>query len=119
MRNFLLLVSMLIFCSGPCLAADAAFDAFWLQFKAALSKHDKAAVASMTKLPFLFDSKQLNKEGFIGKYNVLFPASVEACIKKEKPIFDHDSYSVFCGETIYMFAKVKGKYMFTEIGVND
>jgi hypothetical protein len=42
-----------------------------------------------------------------------------ACFQKEKPIADKDCKEVFCGEAIYVFEKVKGNYLFTDLGVND
>ena len=73
----------------------------------------------MTKLPYLHESKMLNKQQFVAKFDSVFPKSVSACFKKQKPVLDRDNYFVFCGEAIYCFNKVNGKWMFTEIGVND
>jgi hypothetical protein len=98
---------------------DKQFDAFFAKFKTALAKKDKNAVADMTKLPFLYDSKQLDKNQFIAKFDQIVPASARACLQKEKPLVDNSVTEVFCGEAIYCFEKVKGEYKFTEIGVND
>jgi len=99
---------------------DPQFDAFWTKFKAAVAKRDKQAVAAMTKLPFLFESKMINKQQFLAKFDQVLPKNTAACFKKEKPVADRDNtYDVFCGETIYLFNKVNGKWMFAEIGVND
>lgn len=95
------------------------FQSFWTQFKAAIKKRDKAALASMTKLPFMFDSKNLEKAQFIAKIDVILPAKLAKCFEKEKPVADNGEYSAFCGEQIYIFSKVNGKFMFTDIGVND
>lgn len=100
------------------MAADD-FPKFWTQFKAAIKKRDKNALASMTKLPFLFDSKNLEKTQFIAKVDQILPAKLATCLEKEKPVLDNGSYSAFCGEQIYIFSKVNGKYLFTDIGVND
>lgn len=100
-------------------AADQKFDAFWQKFKTALLAKDKKAVASMTKFPFLFDSKQLNKDAFIANYDKIFPKNIANCLRKDKPVKDRDSYSFFCGETIYVLGKQNGDYRFTDIGVND
>ena len=99
--------------------ADASFDAFFVKFKASVVKRDKAAVASMTKLPYLLDTKQLNKEQFIAKYDQFFPKATVKCFAKAKAIADQGSYLVFCGDDIYYFNKEKGTWQFTEIGVND
>lgn len=104
----------------PGLAADDSFTPFWTQFKTALKKRDKEALATMTKLPFMFDSKNLNKAQFIAKVDVILPGSLSTCFAKEKPVLDKEGqYFVFCGEQIYIFNKINGKFLFTEIGVND
>jgi len=119
MRLFAIL-AVVAFISMPAgAAADTEFDAFWVKFKGAIQKNDKAAVTSMTKLPYMLESKDLNKDQFAQKYNAIFTPSVRKCLLKEKPLKDKDCYMVFCGEEIFIFAKVKGKYMFTEIGAND
>ncbi|MBX9567813.1 MAG: hypothetical protein K2X77_02920 [Candidatus Obscuribacterales bacterium] len=100
-------------------SAGDEFSAFWVQFKAAVKKRDKNALASMTKLPFLYNSKNLQKTQFISKIDEILPAKLANCFAKEKPVADAGSYSAFCGEQIYVFSKVNGKYMFTDIGVND
>lgn len=113
-----LLLVLMIACVVPAFA-DAGFDAFWLKFKTAVAKKDKTAVASMTKLPYLLDSKKLNKEQFIAKYDLLFPKVTAICFAKAKPTADQGNYFVFCGEQIYCFNKEKDKWLFTEIGAND
>ena len=115
------------------------FNSFWTEFKAAVAKGDKEAVASMTRFPFYLD-KELTKAEFIRKYNVVFNRPIQRCIARTKPTNDYQaylkmlkqypkqqlpkqddtgSYSLYCGEEIYLFAIVDGKYKFTEIGVND
>ena len=95
------------------------FAAFWLRFKTAVAADDRAAVASMTKLPFLLEGKELNRDGFIKRYNQLFDRKVKRCFARGKTIKDGDGFSLFCGETIFLFGKVGGEYRFLEIGVND
>lgn len=117
----ILLSLMLVAFLGLFQTAKAAddFQPFWTQFKAAIKKRDKAALASMTKLPFYFDSKNLQKTQFIAKIDEILPAKLAKCFEKDKPVADAQEYSAFCGEQIYVFSKVNGKYMFTDIGVND
>jgi hypothetical protein len=97
------------------------FPAFWIQFKAAVAKGDKAAIAGMTKFPFLYESKQLSKNAFMKQCDVIFSEKVQRCFRNAKPIKDdtRGSYSVFCGETIFLFEKGKGEYQLAELGVND
>ncbi len=48
---------------------DPAFNAFWIKFKSAVARNDKGGVADMTKLPFMLDSKDLDRAGFIKQYS--------------------------------------------------
>jgi hypothetical protein len=115
------------------------FDSFWAQFKAAVAKGDKEAVASMTRFPFYLE-KELTRDEFVRKHNVIFDRATKRCFARGKPSSDYQSYlkmvqkypksaipkqedtgsySLLCGEEIFLFEIVNGKYKFTEIGAND
>ena len=98
---------------------DPEFTAFWTKFKAAVARNDKAAVADMTKLPFMIDSKDVDRAGFIKQYSSLFTPSVRRCFARARLSRAQDAMEIFCGDEIFLFAKVDGVYKFTEIGVND
>lgn len=98
---------------------DPAFNAFWIKFKAAVARNDKGGVADMTKLPFMLDSKDLDRAGFIKQYSSLFTPRMRRCFARAKPTRDQDAFEIFCGKQIFLFGKVNGVYKFTEIGVND
>jgi hypothetical protein len=115
----LLILPIQSFAQSGSKALDPAFVAFWTKFKAAVAKDDKEAVATMTKLPFFFDSKEQKRDGFIKIYDKLFTARVKKCFATAKPVKDGDDYEIFCGKSIYLFGKVNGSYKFTEIGVDD
>ena len=108
-----------VWAQGRSARIDPAFSAFWIKFKAAVARSDKGAVADMTKLPFLLDSKDLDRTAFIKQYSSLFTPRVRRCFALAKPTRDQDAYEIFCGQQIFLFAKVDGVYKFTEIGVND
>ena len=95
------------------------FTAFWIKFKAAVARNDKAAVADMTRLPFMLDNKDLDRAGFIKQYSSLFTPKMRRCFARARPLRDQDNMEIFCGQQIFLFAKVDGVYKFTEIGVND
>ena len=95
------------------------FASFWTGFKAAIARNDKEAVASMTRLPFLFESEERDKAGFIAIYDKLFDRKLRRCIQTAKPLKEGESYEIFCGELILYFARVDGKFKLTEFGVND
>lgn len=59
------------------------------------------------------------KAAFIRDYPSYFTKEVKKCFATAKPVLDRDSYSVFCGEEIFGFAKRDGEYRFTYIGMND
>lgn len=126
------LVILLFLISAPLIAQSAAkpkadspkadlFAAFWAEFKTAVAKDDKEAVAAMTKLPIYLANKQQSKAGFLKLYPGLFPKKVKTCFATAKPVkeYNQDSYSVFCGKSIYVFARENGKWKFTDLGVDD
>lgn len=103
-------------------AKDAVFDPFWIKFQTALKNNDKEAIASMTKLPYQSykgTMKSMDKKAFIAYCGELFPKKTRDCLVKQKPVKDKDTFSAFCGEDIFIFEKVNGTYLFTEVGVND
>jgi hypothetical protein len=123
--KLLFLTASILLLSG-CAAAwaqtrqvDKAGLQFWTQFKTAVAKNDKEAVASMTRLPFLFDSRELTKPAFIQKLDAIFDSRAKRCFTKAAPVKEGDGFEVFCGKQIFLFERVGGVYRFTEIGVND
>jgi hypothetical protein len=101
-------------------ATDPAFDTFWKTFKAAIAKNDKEAVADLTKLPFLYESKERDRAGFIRIYPSLFTPRIRKCMASAKLVKEQENYDVFCGQLIFYFGKDSdGKYKFLEFGVND
>ena len=98
---------------------DEAGLQFWAKFKAAVMSNDKETVASLTKLPFMIENRELAKPAFIQKFDTIFNARVKRCFTKASLVKEQDGFEVFCGQQIFLFAKVKGVYKFTEIGVND
>ena len=109
--------------------SNQSFTAFWTEFKAAVAKNDKEAVAALTKFPFDM-GEEITRAAFIKKYDEIFSQKVRRCLAKEKPINDYQSYlegvkeakkhstalpqaqqdkgsySVFCGEDIFGWAPV-------------
>lgn len=94
------------------------FKLFWMKFKSAVTKNDKTAVASMTKLPFLYESVERDRAGFIKIYAELFDARVRKCFGVAKTMKEGDVYEVFCAGRIFYFGKVDGDFKFTEFAVD-
>jgi hypothetical protein len=101
-------------------ATDPGFVSFWKTFKTAIARNDKEAVADVTKLPFLYDSKERDRAGFIRIYPSLFTPRIRKCIATAKLVKEQENYDVFCGQLIFYFGKDSdGKYKLLEFGVND
>jgi len=114
--------------------SDQPFATFWAQFKAAVAKNDKEAVAEMTRFP-VDVSENLTRAAFIKKYHAIFTQEVRRCFAKEKPVRDdppppsaseaakerqkNGTYNLFCGNDIFAFERVEGKYKLTSVGFND
>ena len=89
------------------------------QYKSALAKNDKEAISSLSSLPFESYDGKLNKAQFIKYCDKLFSKKTRDCLVKQKPLADKNNYCAFCGDEIFIFEKVKGKYLFTNITPND
>jgi hypothetical protein len=101
------------------------FAGFIEKFRAALKANDSAAVAGMTRLPFMNESSTRDAAQFREKiYKTHFTAKNRACIQRGKALYDregdnNDSYSIFCSEDIFVFTKTPEGFLFTDISVND
>ena len=79
---------------------DAAIDAFWDKFKAAVTKADKPAVFGMTQLPVgmgYAQSSVRTQAQFMKKYNYIFAGEVNAvkCFETAKPQVDKGKTNEF------------------------
>ena len=106
-------------------ALQKEFDGFIVKFRAALKANDSAAVAGMTRLPYMNDGSIGDAAQFREKvYKPDFTAKNRACIQRGKAVYDrdgenNDNYFIFCGESIFVFTKTPAGFLFTEVGVND
>ena len=70
-------------------AVQKEFDGFIGKFRAALKANDSAAVAGMTRLPFMNDKAIGDAAQFRAKtYPTEFTAKNRACIQRGKAVFD-------------------------------
>ena len=97
------------------------FAPFWAQFKTAVASQNKESIVAMTKFPFVYGGSSMTKSDFMKKCDAIFSVKVQRCFRDAKPVKhdDRDSYSVFCGQTIFVFEKGSGGYQFTDVGEND
>lgn len=87
--------------------------------------NDAAAVAALSELRPAFalstrDPPQVRSKA----YAELFPAKVRACVQRGKAVYDRtpsgiESYSIFCGQSIFVFARQPAGFLLTDIGVDD
>jgi len=120
MKLIKLVLLILLIITPTYAQAPQTFSSFWKSFKAALARNDKQAVADVTKLPFLYDSKERDRAGFLKIYPELFSPKMRRCLINSKPDKEGEYYEVFCRDLIFMFGKDSdGKYKFLEFGVND
>ena len=109
--------------ASPALKAE--FDGFIAKFRAAVKANDSAAVAGMTRLPFMEDKTYSDAAKFRAKaYPEFFTAKNRACIQRAKAIYDrdgdkNDTYHIACSESIFTFNRTPAGFLFTDIGVND
>lgn len=100
------------------------FDQFIGQFRAALKTNSGEAVADLTRFPFQGDAAQ-DRAHFLKKtYGQLFTGKVRTCLAKAKATFDRspageESYTMFCGEQLFQFAKTPQGFRFSDTGAND
>ncbi len=99
--------------------SDREFNAFWIRFRTAMIKNDKEAIASMTRFPFLYDSKERSRAGFMAIQIKLFTRRVRKCFATAKPLKEGDVYDVFCDGIIFYFGKSDSEYRFLEFGPDD
>jgi hypothetical protein len=106
-------------------ALQQEFAGFIGTFRAALKANDSAAVAGMTRLPFMNDDSIRDATQFREKvYKRNFTEKNRACIQRGKPLYsrdgeNNDSYAIFCGQNIFTFTKMAGGFLFTDIDAND
>ena len=112
----LILINFLAWGAAPLPAVD--FNPFFAAFKAAVVRNDAKAVADMTQLPFLFDSKPRDAAAFQKIYQQLFDAQVRACFARAKAVAGQDAQVVNCGRYIFYFRVVKDRYRFIEFAAD-
>jgi hypothetical protein len=100
------------------------YDQFITKFRAALKANDAGAVTEMTKFPFY--SGEMRDAAYFRKniYSAIFPAKIRKCLARGKGVYSHapngeDSFTLFCGEDLFLFTQTPEGFRFAEAGVND
>jgi hypothetical protein len=106
-------------------ALQKEFDGFIAKFRVALKANDSAAVAGMSRLPFMKEASISDAAQFREKiYKPDLTAKNRACIQRGKAVYDrdgenNDNFFIFCGQKIFVFTNTPAGFLFTEIGAND
>jgi len=120
MRRAVFALAMLVLLAPLAVAQGDGFAGFWKEFSAAAKAGDKAKVQALTKFPFLHYSDLRKEPAFDRVWKSLFTAKARACLGKAKPEKDKlGNYTVFCGESGFLFEKTAAGWRFSEVGVND
>lgn len=106
-------------------AVQKEFDGFIGRFRAALKVNDPAAVAAMTKLPYMADASIADAAQFRAKaWPRDFGAKNRACLQRAKPVYDRDGnrneiYAIACGGSIFTFTRTPAGFQLTDVDVAD
>ncbi len=112
----LVLIPTALGSGNPSDQTSRAFTAFWAEFKTAVAKNDREAVASMTKFPF-DNGKMISRAQFFKSYDRIFDQAAQKCFTQAKPEKEEEgSYRVSCGRKTFVFDLMRGKYRFIGIG---
>jgi hypothetical protein len=98
----------------PGTAADADFPPFLREFRRALEDDDRAALASLTALPFKFEGADLDAAAFRRIVPALFPPAVRSCLADAQPFLEDGRYVIFCTPYGFYFGRVGGEFRLLE-----
>lgn len=102
-------------------AADAGrdFEAFIERFRAALRARDAAAIADLTRLPFLYEGRRLDRAAFVQVVPTLFDARLSACLAKARPQPDGTDRLLYCAPyTFHLRADADGRWRLDEFAAD-
>ena len=82
----------------------AGFDAFYARFRDAVVRGDAAAVAGLTRVPFLYEGAPRDRAEVARIVPALFPAAVRTCFGGTRPAAEEDGFVVSCPPYLFYFA---------------
>ncbi len=94
------------------------FEAFLKRFRTAMAANDAQAVADLTALPFLFDSRPRDRAGFVRIYPELFTAAVRRCLQRATPVAEDGRQVMFCAPYGFYFGVHDGAWRLIEFGAD-
>lgn len=99
---------------NPATTPEPVFAQFLQAFRGALAADDRAALASLTELPFLYEGAGLDAAGFRRVLPEVFPPAVRRCVSEARPIAEDDRYVIFCTPYAFYFGRVAGEFRLLE-----
>lgn len=102
-------------------ATDAGreFDAFIERFRTALRSRDAAAIADLTRLPFLYEGRRLDRAAFVQVVPTLFDARLSACLAKARPQAEGADRLLYCAPyTFHLRADASGRWRLAEFAAD-
>lgn len=107
---------------GPAAQAQtsADFSGFQAQFRAALARHDAAAVAALTRLPFQFEGRAHDAQGFVRQvWPRLFSAAIRRCLQQAQALSEGPRERVmFCRPYSFHFDASGGAWRLREFAAD-
>jgi hypothetical protein len=105
-------------------AIQKEYDQFIAKFRVALKANDAAAVTGLTRFPFHWNENRDAEYFRKNLYAKIFTPRIRTCIGRGKGYYAHSpsgetSFTVVCGEDLYLFTKTPEGFRFAETGVND
>lgn len=108
-------LALLLICQ-TCAAQD--FAAFQSEFRKAIARNDAAAIADLTRLPFLFESRPRDRAGFLAIYPTLFTPSVRRCLASARATGESGDEVVSCPPYAFYFDQLKGVWKLREFNAD-
>lgn len=113
----LLTITLTLVACGAARADD--FDIFLSRFRAAISTRDVEQIADLTRLPFRFENRELDRAAYIGVIPALFDASVSRCLAKASPQPEDGAQVLFCTPYgFYLRRGVDGQWKLEDFSVD-
>ena len=95
------------------------FDDFLSRFRAAVSTRDVGQIADLTRLPFRFENRELDRAAYMGVIPALFDASLSRCLAKASPQPEDGAQVLFCTPySFYLRPGVDGQWKLEDFTVD-
>ncbi|MBL8533181.1 MAG: hypothetical protein JNL33_04930 [Betaproteobacteria bacterium] len=102
-------------------SGDPGWEAFQARWQAAMKSGDAAAIASLTRLPFLLGGKKLDRAAFERSVPGLFTAPVRRCLARARASTEPGAPGdrvMFCTSYNFYFDSSDGQWRLREFGAD-